>query len=184
MRKINPYRHSSRCWMASHQRTLRDQCTTAARKAMAVLRRWVLRGSTAADEVSAIRFTDLMKKTVLEPLGMQLGTFEQALLNKRAAQGRERTHRRQNVTGNVMCIRTSRSRTVDDPSDLARFCNEIQRAYSGQRSALISPQLAREMVTSQIQTDFGGMGLGLAQTPTRSRLYSSIVGRTKGSGVG
>jgi CubicO group peptidase (beta-lactamase class C family) len=115
-------------------------------------------------DVSAIRFTDLMKKTVLEPLGMQLSTFEQPLLNKRQLMAAS-AHRNgdQKVPGNCYVYPEQAAAGLwTTPSDLARFCNEIQRAYSGQPSALISPQLAREMVTSQIQTDFGGMGLGLA----------------------
>jgi hypothetical protein len=47
------------------------------------------------------------------------------------------------------------------PSDLARFLIAVQRAYKGEAGGLISPDLARQMLTLQKGEDGSGFGLGL-----------------------
>jgi CubicO group peptidase (beta-lactamase class C family) len=109
-------------------------------------------------EAAGLPFETALDRLVLRPVGMIHSTFQQPLpgsLEREAASGhradgspvagRWRTHPEQAAAG-----------LWSTPSDLARFAIAIQRAAAGQGGGLLSPAMAREMVTPQV----GPSGLG------------------------
>jgi CubicO group peptidase (beta-lactamase class C family) len=115
-------------------------------------------------------FPDFMDDTVLTPLGLTSSTYEQPLppdLRLRATTEHdvqrlpfegERRHFPLLAAGGLWTT----------PSDLARFTLEIMQAYNGQADTVISKEMAREMLTPQINTpneplsDSYGLGFHLA----------------------
>jgi CubicO group peptidase (beta-lactamase class C family) len=97
-------------------------------------------------------FADFMQQTVLTPLGMASSTFKQPLpveLRARASSEHsedglpfagKRHHFPMLAAGGLWTT----------PSDLARFAIAIMRAYSGEPTALLSPDMARQMLTPQV----------------------------------
>ena len=118
-------------------------------------------------DVTGRPLAELMAETILQPLQMASSTFEQPLpqdLRARAstehyATGQPFPEERQHYP--IGGLWTT-------PSDLARFAIELMLAYKGQSSKILSPQMAQEMLTPQIQTpgemlgDAFGLGLHLA----------------------
>jgi CubicO group peptidase (beta-lactamase class C family) len=121
-------------------------------------------------DVTQQPFPNLMRETILQPLGMTSSTFEQPLpeeLRNRAAiehdvngqpfEG-ERLHLPLLAAGGLWTT----------PSDLARFAIEIMHAYQGRPDKFLSPESAQEMLTPQIETpndpigDSYGLGFHLA----------------------
>lgn len=111
-------------------------------------------------DIAARDFTELMRERVLEPAGMIRSTFAQPLPAHRAAEaatahradgsaiaGKHHTYPEQAAAG-----------LWTTPSDLARFAIEIQRAAAGEPGRILSPEMARLMLTPQA----GEMGLGFA----------------------
>jgi len=135
-------------------------------------------------DVAGKPFPQFMDETVLAPLGMASSTFEQPLpegLRARAAtehyeSGQPFDGKRHHYPiGGLWAT----------PSDLARFAIEIMRAYKGRSSKVLSPQMAREMLTPQIDTqgdllgDSFGLGVQLGGTERSFRLVHT--GGTWGS---
>jgi CubicO group peptidase (beta-lactamase class C family) len=122
------------------------------------------------EDVMVKPFPEFMRETVLDPLGMTSSTFEQPLpedLRARATTehdvdgqplGGKRLHFPYRAAGGLWTT----------PSDLARFAIEIMLAYNGQSDALLSQELAREMLAPQIAvkknpfSDAYGLGFHLA----------------------
>jgi CubicO group peptidase (beta-lactamase class C family) len=109
-------------------------------------------------DVSGDRFPDHMRRNVLEALAMTNSTFEQpieGLLAERTASGHD-------ATGAVLHGRwhtypeMAAAGLWTTPSDLARLIVGVQRSFRGDRTGLISVDLAREMLTVQ----HGSHGLG------------------------
>ncbi|MGH7443794.1 MAG: serine hydrolase domain-containing protein [Longimicrobiales bacterium] len=112
-------------------------------------------------DVTDRAFPELMRELVLEPAGMIHSTFEQPLPPARAeeaatahlsdgtpAAGRYHTYPEMAAAG-----------LWTTPSDLARFAIEIQQAFAGDTSRILSPEMARRMLT--IEAGEYGLGFGL-----------------------
>ena len=111
-------------------------------------------------DVTGRPFPLLLAEMVLQPIGMKDSTYEQPLPEARraaAASGHL-------TTGGLL---PGRYHTYPEmaaaglwttPTDLARFLVEIQQALQG-RSKVLTPAMAREMVT--VQKGSYGLGLGL-----------------------
>jgi CubicO group peptidase (beta-lactamase class C family) len=112
------------------------------------------------DDITGVPFADFMRETVLGPLGMTASTFEQPLperLETVAASG----HREdgQPVPGGWHVFAEQASGALwTTPTDLLRFALGVQAAARGDANALLSLQMAREMLTRQ---GSGPRGLGL-----------------------
>lgn len=110
-------------------------------------------------DVTARAFPQLMHELVLDPLGMAESTYEQPLplgLHRKAATAHD-------VSGIVPGKRhiypeMAAAGLWTTATDLARFVLGVQRAIAGTTGSLISPALAREMVTPQNGVPFGGLG--------------------------
>ncbi len=111
-------------------------------------------------DVAAQPFPDLMKKLVLQPVGMNDSTYEQPLpegwrsraavghrSNGEAARGRWHTHPEMAAAG-----------LWTTSTDLARFAIEVRRSYHGSSEKLLSQAMARTMLTRQA----GDYGLGFS----------------------
>ena len=113
-------------------------------------------------EATGLSFPDLMRKEVLEPAGMAHSTYEQPLpepLHDRAAIGYRRNG--EPVAGNWHVYPEMAAAGLwTTPSDLARWAIEVQEAYAGRSHGLLSPAMARLMLTHQI----GPWGLGVQLT--------------------
>jgi CubicO group peptidase (beta-lactamase class C family) len=106
-------------------------------------------------------FEELMRERVLEPAGMTRSTFAQPLPPERdrdaatahrgdgsPVPGRYHTYPEQAAAG-----------LWTTPSDLARFALEIQAAAAGAPDRILSPAMAREMLTPQARNS--GLGFSL-----------------------
>jgi CubicO group peptidase (beta-lactamase class C family) len=102
-------------------------------------------------DVSGASFEKLLEDELLKPLNMRESAFSQPLasaLEARAASGhnakaeviagRYRTHPELAAAG-----------LWTTPADLARFAIDVQRAIAGQPNTLLSPAMAREMLSVQ-----------------------------------
>jgi CubicO group peptidase (beta-lactamase class C family) len=113
-------------------------------------------------ETTGLSFPDLMRREVLKPAGMTHSTYEQPLpeaLYDRAATGYRRNG--QPVQGNWNVYPEMAAAGLwTTPSDLARWAIEVQNANAGRPRQLLSPAMARQMLTHQI----GDWGLGVHLT--------------------
>jgi CubicO group peptidase (beta-lactamase class C family) len=115
----------------------------------------------AMTSASGKPFAALMKESVLDPLGMIHSTYEQPLpaaLHTTAAsahdssgapiKGKWHTYPEQAAAG-----------LWTTPSDLARFAIELQQAYAGKSSKVISKPMAAQMLT-RLKGSYG-LGIGV-----------------------
>jgi CubicO group peptidase (beta-lactamase class C family) len=111
-------------------------------------------------DVTGTPFPDLMRELVLDPLGMHDSGYLQPLpdaLHDSAATG----HRVGGgpVTGKWHVYPEMAAAGLwTTPSDLARFAIALQRAAVGEPGGILSPPLAREMLTPQMVMPGGGAG--------------------------
>jgi CubicO group peptidase (beta-lactamase class C family) len=113
-------------------------------------------------ETTGLTFPDLMRREVLTPAGMTHSTYQQPLpdaLHGRAATGYRRNG--QPVAGNwYVYPEMAAAGLWTTPSDLARWAIEIQKDRAGRSHRLLSPAMARQMLSHQI----GPWGLGVQLT--------------------
>ena len=104
-------------------------------------------------------FSDLMYDLVLGKIGMKSSTFQQPLerdMQSVASSGHD-------VTGEPLNGRwytfpqSAAAELWTTASDLARFAIELQRSYKGVSNAILTPELAKQMLSPQL----GGYGLGM-----------------------
>ena len=115
------------------------------------------------EDVSGRPFAALMDETVLRPLGMIHSSFEQDVPPEIAART-ARAHDRQGATlagGWHRYPEMAAAGLWTTPSDLARFALAVHRAWRGEAGGVISPALARQMLTRQAGDDGYAFGLGL-----------------------
>jgi CubicO group peptidase (beta-lactamase class C family) len=122
-----------------------------------------------ATDVTFESFPSLMKRLVLDPAGMRHSTFENPLPKTRdasAASGHERFDTP--VTGRYHVYPEMAAAGLwTTAPDLARWALAVSRAYNGERNAILSPDMARQMVSKQVQQrpPFGnghwGLGVGV-----------------------
>ena len=112
-------------------------------------------------DVTGNPFPEFMRQTVLAPLGMTHSSYEQPLPPALAAS---------TAAGHYPDGRIVRGRwhlypemaaagLWTTPTDLARIAIEVQRAYAGKSSTVISPAMAKQMLTDQKDSD--GLGFFL-----------------------
>ncbi|HEU4948645.1 MAG TPA: serine hydrolase, partial [Kribbella sp.] len=120
------------------------------------------------EDVTGSPFRQLMRELVLNPLGMTNSDYAQPLpleLHSRAATAHDKLGRP--IDGRWHTYpELSAAGLWTTPGDLATFALAVQDAYAAGDGALLSPELARELLTPQIPaTDrIGGLnalGLGL-----------------------
>jgi len=114
-------------------------------------------------DVSHRPFPDLMRRTVLEPLGMRRSTYEQPLPAR--------------LAGNAATAHRSDGRALHGkwhiypemaaaglwttPSDLARFVLAVQDAAAGRTNRLFTPVMVADMLTPRSGASYG-LGLGIS----------------------
>jgi CubicO group peptidase (beta-lactamase class C family) len=124
-------------------------------------------------------FADIMQAYVLDPLGMVDSTYEQPLPPAREA----RAARAHNAQGKAMDAKwhvypeQAAAGLWTTPSDLARFVIEIQRALHASAGRVLSPAIAREMVTP---VGVGPFAVGLVVDPRGEGWYVSHGGSNWG----
>jgi CubicO group peptidase (beta-lactamase class C family) len=112
-------------------------------------------------DISGQPFPDLLKASVLNPLGMIRSTFEQPLPEALQANA-ARAH----VAGSVIkggwhiYPELAAAGLWTTPTDLARLFIDIRSAYLGKAGTLLQPSTAAQMLSSPVKIG-GPFGLGL-----------------------
>ncbi|HEU4885040.1 MAG TPA: serine hydrolase domain-containing protein [Longimicrobium sp.] len=115
-------------------------------------------------DVTGRPFPGFMQQTVLGPLGMIHSSYDYDVTPERAARV-ARAHDRQGAPiagGWHRYPEMAAAGLWTTPSDLARFALAVYRAYHGEAGGLVSPALARQMLTQQSGENGDGFGLGFA----------------------
>ena len=124
------------------------------------------------------RFPELMRKTVLAPLGMERSSYGQPLRGAMAGETaaghypwgegvRGRSH---------LYPEMAAAGLWTTPSDLVMFATEIQRAYTGQSSKVINQATARRMLADEKD----GHGLGVFLWGSGPSFWFAHNGRDEG----
>lgn len=115
------------------------------------------------DDVSGRPFPALMRQSVLRPLGMRHSDYDYNVAADRTGRIAVAHDREgQPVAGGWHRYPEMAAAGLwTTPSDLARFAIAVYDAYRGREGGLISPALARQMLTLQKGENGGGFGLGL-----------------------
>lgn len=123
-------------------------------------------------------FPDFMRKSVLEPIGMARSSYEQPLPPAMAAKTAGGHYSDRSLVPGRWHIypEMAAAGLWTTPSDLARFAIEVQRAYTGKSAKVISPSMARQMLTNEKDGD----GLGLFLLDTGRALRFNHNGRDDG----
>lgn len=111
------------------------------------------------EDLSGQTFTEFMARTILQPLQMDASSFERPLspiLYSLAATGYTREGSPVEGKGNYYPVAAARGLWAS-PSDLAQFSIDLMRAALGQSPTVMSPALAREMLS--IRCGIWGFGL-------------------------
>jgi CubicO group peptidase (beta-lactamase class C family) len=139
-----------------------------------------------ATDVTGEAFPALMKRLVLAPAGMTRSTFENPLpvaRHREAASGHERVDTP--VPGRFHTYPEMAAAGLwTTAADLARWEIALARAYNGESNAILSPEMARQMVSKQmvIGQQFGGgaYGLGVGVEGEGDSVAFSHGGRDEG----
>jgi CubicO group peptidase (beta-lactamase class C family) len=94
-------------------------------------------------------FTQIMRETVLDPIGMTNSTYEQPLPESRRAQAAH-AHDSKGQAGTApwrVHPEHAAAGLWTTPSDLAKFAIEVQLALAGRSTKVLSRTMAQEMVT-------------------------------------
>jgi CubicO group peptidase (beta-lactamase class C family) len=132
-------------------------------------------------------FAGFMQETVLDPLGMSGSSYRQPLpgaLRARAAS--EHTLDGKPVPGGRANLPLHAAGSLwTTPSDLARFAIDVIKAHQGETGRLLSPPMARQMLSPQVEMPDHPLseayGLGVEIKRTRQGPQISHTGGTWGS---
>ena len=129
-------------------------------------------------DVTGQSFPEYMRRTVLDPIGMTHSSYEQPLPPSLAATTAGGQYSDQKPVKGRWHIypEMAAAGLWTTPTDLARFAIEVQQAYSGTSSRVISPAMARQMLTEVKDGD----GLGVFLQGTGNALMFSHGGRDEG----
>ncbi len=118
-------------------------------------------------EVTGRDFADVMRDTVLQPLGMTKSTYAQPLPADRVAEAASaHDGKGQPINGRWHVYPEQGPAGLwTTPSDLARYAMAVQQAQRGETDQVLSPKLLGEMLTPQ---GGGPVGLGPFLTEKRS----------------
>jgi CubicO group peptidase (beta-lactamase class C family) len=113
------------------------------------------------EDVTGQPFPAIMQDVVLEPWGMRDSTFESPLPEERepsAASGHRTNGAPVRGRWHIYPEMSTGGSMWSTPSDMARFLIAVMDAYAGRSGSVLSPEMAREMLTPQIEST----GLGPA----------------------
>ena len=137
-------------------------------------------------DVTGESFPALMKRLVLDPAGMTRSTYENPLPQSRdaeAASGHERFDTPVPGRYHVYPEMAAAGLWTTAP-DLARWALAVTRAFNGNTRSVLSPEMARQMVSKQVQQrpPFGNgwWGLGVAVGGEGDSASFSHGGRDEG----
>ena len=96
-------------------------------------------------------FPDILKEAVLAPAGMTQSVFAQPLSEARLPQGAVgyRSAGKPVEGGRYVYPELAAAGLWTTPTDLCRFAMEIMNAYNGKPGKILSPEMARKMLTVQ-----------------------------------
>jgi CubicO group peptidase (beta-lactamase class C family) len=116
------------------------------------------------EDVTGEPFPLLMKRLVLEPIGMTLSTYEQPLPEARRKEAASGHDGEGAVVSGKWPVEPELAAggLWTTPTELARWAIEITKAWSGRPSQLIPTKTAKEMLT--VQKDPFGLGVELQGT--------------------
>ena len=137
--------------------------------------RWVYSGGgitiaqLVATDISGETFPALLDRLMLRPAGMLRSTYENPLPVSRrgeAASGHQQLDTP--VPGGFHVYPEMAAAGLwTTPSDLGRWAIALSRSYRGEKGGVLSPTMARQMVSKQIQVsppngaDYWGLGVGV-----------------------
>ena len=132
-------------------------------------------------------FEDFMQAAVLDRLGMAFSSYHQPLpQNLRALSASEHTLDGKPVEGGRANFPFHAAGSLwTTPGDLAVFMIDLMKAYQGETGHLLSPQMARQMLSPQIEipnnplSDAYGLGVELQSTSQGPKVWHT--GGTWGS---
>jgi len=129
-------------------------------------------------EVTGKPFAEMMNDTVLTPLKMSASTYQQPLPKDRISFAASGYHSDGSAVKGKWHVypEMAAAGLWSTPSDLARFAISLQQAAVGKSNPILSPSIAREMLT--VQKGNMGLGLFLEGTGKSRRFYHS--GRNAG----
>jgi CubicO group peptidase (beta-lactamase class C family) len=130
-------------------------------------------------DVTKRPFPDLMRDTVLTPLGMRRSGYEQPLSaerDKNAARGHDRGGNARDVKWHVY-PELAAAGLWTTPTDLARFGIELQKSLQGRSNRVVSRALASEMATP---VGVGPFAIGMQIGKTGEGWYLSHGGSNWG----
>ena len=129
-------------------------------------------------DVTGQRFPELMKKLVLDPLGMTLSTYDQPLPESRWAEAAYGHDGEGAVIKGKWPIQPEMAAggLWTTPTDLAKWALAVTRAWKGEQNKLFSKQIATEMLTVQKAP----YGLGVEVQGTGPSLEFSHSGSNSG----
>ncbi len=110
------------------------------------------------EDVTGMPFPRILREKVLDPVGMSLSSYEQPLPPARAGYAAS-SHLADGTGGDGqwhLYPEMAAAGLWTNPSELARLALEIQAAYHGETGRVLSPEMARAMLTPGI----GDWGLG------------------------
>jgi len=122
-------------------------------------------------DITGKPFPEIMRSTVLDPLGMTHSTYRQPLPAEWARQAAS-GHRSDGTPVNGrwhIYPEMAAAGLWTTATDLARFAIEIQRAWRGESHTVLSRRMIHQMLTSQ--KDRVGLGLFLGGEGRRLRFY-------------
>jgi CubicO group peptidase (beta-lactamase class C family) len=139
-----------------------------------------------ASDATGEPFPALMKRLVLDPAGMRRSTYENPLppaRHREAASGHERIDTP--VPGRFHTYPEMAAAGLwTTASDLARWALAVTKAYNGAPNAILSPEMARQMVFKHQPTGARGgngfYGLGVAVAGDADSIEFSHGGRDEG----
>ncbi len=130
------------------------------------------------EDVTGTPLRELVRELVLEPLGMHDSDFAQPLpegLHRRAATAHDEAGRPIEGRWHIY-PELAAAGLWTTAGDLAKFACAVQNSYAATNGPLLSPELARELLTAQVQAserigglDQLGLGLFLGGTGPTSR---------------
>lgn len=129
-------------------------------------------------DVSKRPFDDLLRTTVLAPIGMIHSTYKQPLPSSLKAEAATPYGKnRQPISGGAHTYPEQAAAGLwTTPSDLARFVIELQQSLPGKANHVLDQQLTRQMLTPGI----GHWGLGLEMGGAPADAYFSHGGVDEG----
>ncbi|MEE8288111.1 MAG: serine hydrolase [Nitrosomonadaceae bacterium] len=142
-------------------------------------------------DVAGKPFPNILEEVVLNPIGMEHSTYQQPLIQERAASAASAHRNGRKLKGKWYTYPEMAAAGLwTTPSDLALFAIELQNAIAGKSDKLLSTSMANLMVTPVLQ-DYG-LGWGLTGKSESARFshgginegFEAYMVAYKGTGKG